>query len=198
MHDLVADYPRCPRAVSREIFLLYRPHAVREDVFLYVWEVVVGHYTTVILPFSGGVRGWPGLERVLFIIDNLMNLELMFWASAASGNKTLGDMATSHAQRTGKLWLRADGSTAHLCVFDPATGKLQNPCTGTPQGLAADSTWARGQGWAIYGWTLAYRYTQDKSFLPFAEKAAAFYLSAALDAQKTLIPKWDFNAIEKS
>ena len=95
------------------------------------------------------------------------------------GNATLGHMATSHARRTAELWLREDGSTAHLCVFDPATGKLQKPCTGTPQGLAADSTWARGQGWAIYGWTLAYRYTQDGSFLPFAEKAAAFYLSAA-------------------
>ena len=63
-------------------------------------------------------------------------------------------------------------------VYDPATGKLAKPCTGTPQGLSADSTWARGQAWGIYGWTLAYRYTQDKSYLAFAEKVAAFYLAA--------------------
>jgi unsaturated chondroitin disaccharide hydrolase len=152
----------------------------------------------------GMTRSWGAIDddkSFEVIIDNLMNLELMFWAGAKTGNHTLMDMAKSHATRTGKLWIRADGSTAHLCVFDPETGKLQKPCTGTPQGLAADSTWARGQGWGIYGWTLAYRYTQDTSYLVFAEAAAKFYidaLSGSTPATQTLIPKWDFNATSSS
>jgi hypothetical protein len=149
-------------------------------------------------PTVGMTRSWGDIDdekSFEVIIDNLMNLELLFWASAASGNSTLGAIAKSHATKTGQLWIREDGSTAHLCVFDPKTGKLQKPCTGTPQGLAADSTWARGQGWGIYGFTLAFRYTHDKSYLDFAEKVASFYLAAALPS---LIPKWDFNATDTS
>ena len=75
-------------------------------------------------------------------------------------------------------------------------------CTGTPQGLSAGSTWARGQAWGVYGWTLAYRYTQDKSYLAFAETAAKFYLDAlsggTTPQTQTLIPKWDFNATASS
>ena len=69
-NEFVPDYPRCPTVVSREVCLLYRPHAFREEIFLYVWEVVVGHYTTVILPFPGDVLGWPGVEGVLFLVDH--------------------------------------------------------------------------------------------------------------------------------
>jgi unsaturated chondroitin disaccharide hydrolase len=155
-------------------------------------------------PKVGMTRSWGAIDdntSFQVIIDNLMNLELMFWAAAKSGNTTLSDVAKSHATRTGELWLREDGSTSHLCVFDPTTGDLQKPCTGTPQGLNANSTWARGQGWAIYGWTLAYRYTQDKSYLAFAEKAATFYidaLSGSSPQTQTLIPTWDFNATSSS
>ena len=117
-------------------------------------------------PVVGMTRSWGAIDddkSFEVIIDNLMNLELLFWASAKSGNKTLGEIARSHATKTGKVWIRKDGSTAHLCVFDPKTGALKGPCTGTPQGLAADSTWARGQAWGIYGFTLAYRYTQVRT-----------------------------------
>ena len=64
-----------------------------------------------------------------------MNLELIFWAAAKTGNSTLFDIAVAHAKKTGELWLRPDNSTVHLCVFDPKSGKLAKPCTGTPQGL---------------------------------------------------------------
>ena len=152
----------------------------------------------------GMTRSWGDIDdekSFEVIIDNLMNLELLFWSAAQSGNTTLGDIAKSHATRTGKLWIRKDGSTAHLCVFDPKTGDLQKPCTGTPQGLSADSTWARGQAWGIYGFTLAYRYTQDESYLKFAEKTAQFYLDAlsgTTPQTQTLIPPWDFNATADS
>lgn len=152
----------------------------------------------------GMTRSWGAIDddkSFEVIIDNLMNLELLFWAAQESGNATLSDMAKSHATRTGKLWIRADGSTAHLCVFSPETGELEKPCTGTPQGLAADSTWARGQAWGIYGWTLAYRYTKDDSYLAFAETAAKYYLAALSGVTpdtQTLIPQWDFNATASS
>ena len=71
VYDLVPDDPRCPWVVTREVFLLYRPHAVREEIFLYVWEVVVHHYTAVVLPFPG-CWGRSCLERELFVVDNLV------------------------------------------------------------------------------------------------------------------------------
>jgi len=141
-------------------------------------------------------RSWGAIDddkSFEVIIDNLMNLELMFWASQhGAGNKTLMDMATSHAKRTGELWIRGDGSTAHLCVFDPKTGKLQKACTGTPQGLSANSTWARGQGWAIYGFTLAHRYTGDAEFLKYATTTADYFIKAS---PKDQVPLWDFKAV---
>jgi hypothetical protein len=86
-----------------------------------------------------------------------MNLELLFWVADRTSNDTLRTIAHSHATKTGELWLRKDNSTVHLCVFNPETGALLKPCTGTPQGYSADSTWSRGQAWGIYGWTMAYR-----------------------------------------
>jgi unsaturated chondroitin disaccharide hydrolase len=126
------------------------------------------------------------------IIDNLLNLELLFWAGKHTNNATLTDHATAHALKTGELWLRDDNSTAHLCVFNPETGVLATPCTGTPQGYSAKSTWSRGQAWGIYGWTLAHRYTGDPRFVGFAERAAKYYMANA--DPKTLVPLWDFQA----
>lgn len=145
-------------------------------------------------PKVGMTRSWGSIDDTKsfeVIIDNLMNLELLLWASEASGNSTLGAIAKSHASRTGQLWIRPDGSTAHLCVFSPATGKLQSPCTGTPQGLAANSTWARGQAWGIYGFTMVHRYTQDPQYLKFAEHCAEFYLA---HSNADLVPLWDYDA----
>jgi unsaturated chondroitin disaccharide hydrolase len=83
-------------------------------------------------------------------------LEILFWSAANGGNATWHDMAVSHANKTGLEWIRRDGSTFHLVVFDPMTGAVISK-SGTPQGMAVNSTWARGQGWAIYGFTMAYR-----------------------------------------
>lgn len=143
----------------------------------------------------GMTRSWgktSDQDSFQVIIDNLMNLELLFWSGKASGNQTLTDMATSHARRTGELWIRNDGSTAHLCVFDPKSGALKTPCTGTPQGLSANSTWARGQAWGVYGFTLAYRYTKDPIFLKYARDVSEYYLRNANPSD--LIPAWDFDA----
>jgi unsaturated chondroitin disaccharide hydrolase len=84
------------------------------------------------------------------------------------------------------------GSTAHRCVFSPATGHQLRPCTATPQGYANRSTWARGQAWAIYGFTMAYRYARDPALLQAARATAAFFANRT-DATGG-VPPWDFDA----
>lgn len=133
-------------------------------------------------PIVGMTRSWGASDdnsKFEVIIDNLMNLELLFWAAEYTGNSTLSDIAVSHAKKTGEFWFREDNSTAHLCVFSPQTGKLLYPCTGTPQGYSNASTWARGQAWGIYGWTMAHRYTQDPVFVTYAEKATSYFLAVS-------------------
>ena len=121
------------------------------------------------------------------IIDNLMNLELLWWAADHGGNPAWRTMATSHALRAITDAQRADGSIYHLVNYNPTTGAVTSK--GTIQGYADESTWARGQAWAIYGWTMAYRYTGDARFLDAAEKAADYYI-AHLPADD--VPYWDF------
>jgi unsaturated chondroitin disaccharide hydrolase len=143
----------------------------------------------------GMTRSWGANDdgsKFEVIIDNLMNLELLFWQAAASRNETMYLMALSHARRTATDWFRPDNSTAHLCVFSPTTGELLSACTGTPQGLSANSTWARGQAWAIYGFTMSYRYSGDSTLLVAAERAAAFFLSRTRHTGG--VPPWDFDA----
>jgi unsaturated chondroitin disaccharide hydrolase len=67
---------------------------------------------------------------------------------SSAGKVSLTEMATSHVHKTAEFWIRADGSTPHLCIFHPSNGTLKTPCTGTPQGYSASSTWSRGQAWA--------------------------------------------------
>lgn len=121
------------------------------------------------------------------IIDNLMNLELLWWAADHGGNAAWRTMATSHALRAITDAQRADGSIYHLVNYNPTTGAVASK--GTIQGYAPESTWSRGQAWAIYGWTMAYRYTGDTRFLDAAEKAADYYI-AHLPADD--VPYWDF------
>jgi hypothetical protein len=121
------------------------------------------------------------------IIDNLMNLEMLFWAAANGGPAQWADIAHAHALKSAAVHLRADGSTAHVALFDPVTGKLIR--TATWQGYSDSSTWARGQAWAIYGFTSAYGKTGDRRLLAAARKAAEVFL-AHMDTGK--VPYWDF------
>lgn len=126
-------------------------------------------------------------------------------ASERSANASLAHLAASHAERTIDHFLRADGSTAHLCTFDPASGALRPPCTGTPQGFGPNSTWARGQAWAIYGFTMVARYLSRSAdpelvaraplLLAAAQRAAAYFVA---NAGAELIPPWDFHFTNSS
>lgn len=119
------------------------------------------------------------------IIDNLMNLEMLFRA-AEWGDPQWKEIATHHALTSARSHLRPDGSTAHVALFNPRTGALER--TVTWQGYADNSAWARGQAWAIYGFATAYRFSRNTELLRASERAADFFLSH--DAPDG-IPYWD-------
>lgn len=138
-------------------------------------------------------RSWDGDERFNFpvIIDNMMNLELLFFASKASGDKLFRNAAISHAEKTMQYQVRKDGSCYHIMTYDTA---VLEPVRGvTSQGYADNSAWSRGQGWGIYGFTLVYRETKDPKFLQTAQRMADFYINhPSLPNDK--VAYWDFNA----
>lgn len=141
-------------------------------------------------PKVGCIRSWDNRKwEFPVIIDNMMNLELLFWASKNGGGKRLYEIALAHARTTLKNHFRSDGSTYHVVSYDSVTGAIL--AKETHQGYAHESVWARGQAWAIYGFTMAYRETGQKEFLITAEVAANWYLKHLPDDG---IPFWDFQA----
>ncbi|GBU08197.1 glucuronyl hydrolase [Bacteroidales bacterium] len=124
------------------------------------------------------------------IIDNIMNLELLFFASKASGDPTYYDIALAHANTSLKNHFRPDYSSYHVVDYDTLTGDVK--ARQTCQGYSDNSTWARGQAWAIYGYTMTYRETKDARYLEAVIKMCDWYLNHPnLPADK--IPYWDFN-----
>ncbi len=139
-------------------------------------------------------RSWSGTPwHCPVIIDNMMNLELLFFVSKITNDDKYRKIAVSHADNTLKNHLRDDYSAYHVVNYDTLSGKMTD--RGTRQGLADNSAWARGQSWAIYGFTMIYRETKDPKYLDAAKKAADFYLNHPR-LPKDLIPYWDFNAGE--
>jgi len=125
------------------------------------------------------------------IIDNLMNLELLFEATKLTGDSSFYDIAVSHAQTTMKNHYRDDGSSFHVLDYDTITGKVIKK--NTHQGYSHDSAWARGQAWGLYGYTMCFRETGDRQFLDHAEKIASFILNHS-NLPNDLVPYWDFDA----
>jgi chondroitin AC lyase len=141
-------------------------------------------------------NSWHGNKKYSFpvIIDNMMNLELLFFASAVTGDTSFKHIALTHALNTMKNQIRSDYSSYHVVCYDTLTGKVE--CTETAQGLADNSTWARGQAWGIYGFTMVYRESKDKRFLKTAQGMADYFINHPnLPADK--VPYWDFNLLEK-
>lgn len=141
-------------------------------------------------------NSWHGNKKYSFpvIIDNMMNLELLFFASAVTGDTSFKHIALTHALNTMKNQIRSDYSSYHVVCYDTLTGKVEG--TETAQGLADNSTWARGQAWGIYGFTMVYRESKDKRFLKTAQGMADYFINHPnLPADK--VPYWDFNLLEK-
>lgn len=132
-------------------------------------------------------RGW----KCPVIIDNMMNLELLFEASLLSGDSTYYHIAKKHADTTLAHHFRADNSCYHVVDYDPETGEVRN--WQTAQGYADESAWARGQAWALYGYTMCYRYTRDARYLEQAEKIYGFIFNHK-NLPEDLVPYWDFDA----
>jgi len=143
-------------------------------------------------PTVGCTMSWnskPGEFRV--IIDNMMNLELLMWATKVTGDSVYARVAITHANTTLKNHFRPDGSSFHLVNYDPSTGAVIKKHT--VQGYADHSAWARGQAWGLYGFTMMYRETGDQRYLDQANRIAAFILGHPnLPADK--VPYWDFNS----
>lgn len=134
-----------------------------------------------------GTRGW----KCPVIIDNMMNLELLFEATRLSGDSTFYNIAVKHADTTLANHFRADNSCYHVVDYDPETGEVRSKQTA--QGYADESAWARGQAWALYGYTACYRYTHDKKYLDQAEKVYNFIFNNK-NLPADLVPYWDYDA----
>jgi unsaturated chondroitin disaccharide hydrolase len=136
-------------------------------------------------------KSWSGeMQHYPVIIDNMMNLELLFEASKLSGNSKYSDIAKLHAETTMKNHYRKNYSSYHVVDYDTITGAVINKKTA--QGFADESSWARGQAWGLYGYTLCYRYTKDKKFLNFAEHIAKYIIKNP-NLPNDLVPFWDYN-----
>lgn len=138
-------------------------------------------------------RGWQSKRgwTCPVIIDNMMNLELLFEATRLSGDSTYWKVAVSHANKTLENQFRRDGSCYHVVDYDPNNGAVLH--RQTAQGYADNSAWARGQAWAVYGYTVCYRYTHDRKYLDQAVKTLNFVMQNP-NLPEDLIPYWDFDA----
>jgi rhamnogalacturonyl hydrolase YesR len=145
-------------------------------------------------PTVGTLRSWDhSKDKWGFpvIIDNILNLELLFEATKLTGDSSFYKIAVSHANTTMKNHFRKDFSTYHVVDYDTITGEVVKKTT--HQGYADESAWARGQAWALYGYTMCYRETKNPAYLQQAEHVAAFILHHP-NMPGDLVPYWDFNA----
>ncbi len=144
-------------------------------------------------PKAGTMLSWGHMVEEMdwphnTIMDNMMNLELLFWAAKNGGDPNYYAMAENHARVTMKNQFRPDYTSYHVAVYDTTDGKFIKGVTN--QGYSDESFWARGQAWGIYGYTVVYRETRDKEFLRFVEKIADIYLK---QLPGDYIPYWDFD-----
>ena len=142
-------------------------------------------------PEVGCTRSWDHNKKFTFpvIIDNMMNLELLLKAVELGGDKSLKDVAVTHAYTTMKNHYREDNSSFHLVDYNPETGEIIKKQT--VQGYADDSAWSRGQAWGMYSYPMIYRFTKDKKILKHAIAIAEYLLPRIPEDG---IPYWDYDA----
>ena len=141
---------------------------------------------------TGCIRSWDNPKWMFpVIIDNMMNLEYLFWATRETGDSVFRNIAISHADKTLENHFRNDFSSWHVVDYDTITGIPRNKQTA--QGYSDESAWARGQAWGLYGYTVLYGETNDPRYLNQAIKIAGFMLEHP-NMPEDLVPYWDFNA----
>ncbi|WP_434036447.1 glycoside hydrolase family 88 protein [Formosa sp. 4Alg 33] len=162
----------------------------------YYKDVIVESAKTLITRYNDSVksiRSWDFNKDVWdfpVIIDNMMNLELLFEATKISGDSIYHNIAVQHANTTLKHQFRSDHSVFHVINYDTISGVVKTK--ETHQGFDRNSTWARGQAWAIYGYTMSYRYTKDPKYLAQVQATTQFYMEHE-NLPKDGVPYWDFN-----
>ena len=148
----------------------------------------------------GTILSWPRHVKDYgghnTIMDNMMNLELLFWASQENEKLKMKsekwrEIAVRHADTTMKNHFREDGSCYHVAVYDTLDGHFIKGVT--HQGYSDESMWSRGQSWAIYGYTMVYRFTRDQRFLDHAQKVTDIYLKRLKETSDDWVPIWDMD-----
>ncbi len=140
-------------------------------------------------PVGAFIQAWGALgapDNYRYIIDCLLNLPLLYWASEQTGSRKYAETALSHIKTCLRYSIREDGSTYHTVFMDPHTGLMSRGAT--CQGYHDDSNWARGQAWAVYGTALSYRYTRNPEYLKAFHRVTEFYLNRL---PEDLVPYWD-------
>lgn len=158
------------------------------DVMLHAASTLAARFN----PAVGCIRSWdwatPERWKFPVIIDNMMNLEMLFEAARLTGDQRYYNIAVSHANTTMAHHFRPDYSSYHVVDYDPVDGHVIKRIT--HQGLFDESVWSRGQSWGLYGFTLCFRYTHDQAYLQHACHIADFFFSQP-DLPSDLIPYWD-------
>ncbi|WP_462249206.1 glycoside hydrolase family 88 protein [Ferruginibacter sp.] len=143
-------------------------------------------------PVAGVIKSWDFASESKWkypvIIDNMMNLEMLFEATKFTGDSSFYKIAVSHADNTIKNHYRSNYSSYHVIDYDPATGAVRQKITA--QGYSDSSSWARGQAWGLYGYTMCYRETKNEMYLQQAKKIAGYILSRI---PFDMIPYWDYD-----
>ena len=142
---------------------------------------------------AGVIKSWDhngDKWKYPVIIDNMMNLELLFEASKFTGDQSFAKIAVKHANTTMKNHFRPDFSSWHVIDYDTLSGNVRNKLTA--QGYSNESAWARGQAWGLYGYTLCYRYTKNAAYLAQADGIAGFILNSKITPADG-VPYWDYN-----
>ena len=141
------------------------------------------------------IQAWgdPKQENHRLIIDCLLNLPLLYWATEVTGEAKYADIAKAHIKTSLNNIMREDKSTYHTYFFDINTGE---PLKGvTHQGYRDGSAWARGQAWGVYGVALSYGYTKEKEYIQIFKEITDFFIEKL---PKDLVPHWDFDFGDES
>lgn len=163
-----------------------------KDVVLQSAKTLITRYN----PKVKSIRSWDhNRDKWIYpvIIDNMMNLEMLFRATQLTGDSIYWEVAVNHANTTLKNHFRPDYSSYHVIDYDPQTGEVRKKQTA--QGYSDDSFWSRGQAWGLYGYTLSYRFTKTPAYLKQAEGIADFFLNLP-NMPEDLVPYWDMKAPE--
>lgn len=163
-----------------------------KDVVLQSAKTLITRYS----PKVKSIRSWDHNRdkwQYPVIIDNMMNLEMLFRATQLTGDSIYWKVAVNHANTTLKNHFRPDYSSYHVVDYDSQTGDVRMKCT--HQGYSDDSFWSRGQAWGLYGYTMSYRFTKDPAYLKQAEGIAGFFLNLP-NMPEDFVPYWDMKAPE--